>query len=217
DEFHWIWATEWTFFSVEVVSGYAFLRYKDRLSGRARMILLAIYSTAGWFSLFWVNGILSFQLTPGRWIETHSVWSGFFNASFWPSLLYRTVAAMAIAALAACLVIDVSGPPEREARRELIGQASRFLVPMVLMPFLGAWFLASMPPDSRSWVLGGSITMTMFLGMGVGASLLIGAYALGGLWYQQLDINAFTAALLGALAFAATAGGEFVQIGRAHV
>ena len=32
DEFHWIWATEWTFFCVEVVSGYAFLRYKDRLS-----------------------------------------------------------------------------------------------------------------------------------------------------------------------------------------
>ena len=24
DEFHWLWATEWTFFCVEVVSGYAF-------------------------------------------------------------------------------------------------------------------------------------------------------------------------------------------------
>ena len=51
DEFHWIWATEWTFFTVEVVSGYAFLRYKDRLSGRGRMMLLAIYSAAAWFSL----------------------------------------------------------------------------------------------------------------------------------------------------------------------
>ena len=65
DEFHWVWATEWTFFCVEVVSGYAFLRYKDRLSGRGRMLLLAIYSLAAWFSLFWINGILSFQLTPG--------------------------------------------------------------------------------------------------------------------------------------------------------
>ena len=191
DEFHWVWATEWTFFCVEVVSGYAFLRYKDRLSGRGRMLLLVIYSLAAWFSLFWINGILSFQLTPGRWIETHNVWSGFFNASFWPSLFYRTVAAMAIAALAACVVINVASPVEREARRELIGRASLFLAPMVLMPFLGVWFLASIPADSRSWVLGGSVTMTMFMGMGVGASLLIGAYALGALWvpaalYQRL-------------------------------
>ena len=79
DEFHWIWATEWTFFCVQVVSGYAFLRYKDRLSGRGRMLLLVIYSVAAWFSLFWINGILAFQLTPGHWPVTHSVWSGFFN------------------------------------------------------------------------------------------------------------------------------------------
>ena len=177
------------------------------------MLLLVFYSVAAWFSLFWINGILSFQLTPGRWVVTHYVWSGFFNASFWPSLLYRTVAAMAIAALAACVVINVASPVEREARRELIGHASVFLAPMVLMPFLGAWFLASMPADSRSWVLGGSVTMTMFMGMGVGASLLIGAYALGAFWFLRLYINGFTAALLCAIAFAATAGGEFVREG----
>ena len=120
---------------------------------------------------------------------------------------------MAIAALAACVVINISGPLEREARRELIGHASVFLAPMVLMPFLGIWFLASMPADSRSWVLGGSVTMTMFMGIGVGASLLIGAYALGAFWYLRLYINGFTAALLCAIAFAATAGGEFVREG----
>ena len=144
---------------------------------------------------------------------THNVWSGFFNPSFWPSLLYRTVAAMAIAALAACVVINVASALEREARRELIGHASVFLAPMVLMPFLGGWFLASMPADSRSWVLGGSVTMTMFMGIGVGASLLIGAYALGALLVLKLYINGFTAALLCAIALAATAGGEFVREG----
>jgi cytochrome bd ubiquinol oxidase subunit I len=213
DEFHWVWATEWTFFCVEIISGYAFLRYKDRLSARGRMLLLVIYSLAAWFSLFWINGILSFQLTPGRSIETHDVWSGFFNACFWPSLLYRTVASMAIAALAACVVINVASRVEREARRELIGRASIFLAPMVLMPFLGVWFLASMSPDSRSWVLGGSVTMTMFMGIGVGASLLIGAYALGAFRLLRLYINGFTAALLCAIAFAVTAGGEFVREG----
>jgi cytochrome d ubiquinol oxidase subunit I len=213
DEFHWLWATEWTFFCTEVVSGYAFLRYRDRLSARGRITLLAFYSLAAWFSLFWINGILSFQLTPASWVLTHSIWAGFFNPSFWPSLLYRTVAAMAIAALAACVVINLANELEREARRELIGHASVFLAPMVLMPVLGGWFLASMPADSRSWVLGGSVTMTMFMGIGVGGSLLIGAYALGAFWYLKLNINGFTAALLCALALAATAGGEFVREG----
>ena len=45
------------------------------------------------------------------------------------------------------------------------------------------------------------------------ASLLIGAYALGAFWYSKLYINGFTAALLCAIAFAATAGGEFVREG----
>jgi cytochrome d ubiquinol oxidase subunit I len=213
DEFNWIWATEWTLFCAEVVSGYAFLRYRDRLSARGRMTLLAFYSAAGWFSLFWINSILSVQLTPGRWLLTHGGFSGIFNPSFWPSLIYRTVAAMAIAALAACVVINLTGPPDREARRELTGHASVFLAPMVLMPILGVWYLSSMPASSRSWVLGGSVTMTMFMGMGVGASLLIGAYALGAFWLRRLYINGFTAALLCALAFAATAGGEFVREG----
>jgi cytochrome bd ubiquinol oxidase subunit I len=213
DEFHWLWATEWTIFCVEVVSGYTFLRFKDRLSGRGRMLLLVIYSVAAWFSLFWINGILSFQLTPGRWVVTHNVWPGFFNPSFWPTLLYRTVAAMAIATLAACVVINVSRALEREAQRELIGHASLFLAPMVLMPFLGLWFLASMPADSRSWVIGRSVIMTMFMGIGIAGSLLLGIYGLGAFWYKRLYMSGFAAALLCAIAFAATAGGEFVRAG----
>jgi cytochrome d ubiquinol oxidase subunit I len=213
DEFHWFWATEWTLFCAQVVSGYTFLRYKDRLNGRDRMLLLVFYTVAAWFSLFWINGILSFPIPPGPWAVTHDAWSGFFNPSFWPALVYRTVAAMAIGATAACVVIAIAGPSEREARRELIGHVSVFLAPLVSMPLLAIWFLASMPSDSRSPVLGGSVTSTLLMGIGVVASLLIGAYALGVLWYVKLDINGFTAAILFALAFTATAGGEFVREG----
>src|SRR3954466_2456503 len=67
DEFHWLWATEWVWFSVEVVAGYAFYRCAPTLSDRARIRLLALYATASWMSLFWINGILSWQLTPGEW------------------------------------------------------------------------------------------------------------------------------------------------------
>ncbi len=212
-QFHWIWATEWTFFVLEIVSGYAFYRYGRRLNDRSRITLLALYSTAAWFSLFWINGILSWQLTPGHWLVDHSVWSGFFNPSFWPSLVYRTITSMTIAALAACVVINLMPHTDREARTALINRAAHFLAPMAAMPVLGIWFLASIPPDSRAWVLGGSAAMTLFLNLGVGASLLIGGYAVVGLLRQKLYINGATATLLCALALAATAGGEFVREG----
>jgi cytochrome bd ubiquinol oxidase subunit I len=172
-----------------------------------------IYAIAAWASLFIINGILSWQLTPGRWLETHRVADGFFNPSFWPSLLFRTVVSTTLAALAACVVVNTMSRLDREARRSLINRAAHLMLPMVLMPVLGVWFLMAMPPDSRSWVTGGSPAMTMFMFMSIIASLAIGAYALIGLWLQRLYINGATATLLLLLAFFATAGGEFVREG----
>jgi mono/diheme cytochrome c family protein len=55
--------------------------------------------------------------------------------------------------------------------------------------------------------------MTLFAGIAGGASLLIGGYAILGLLRRKLYINGATATLLCALAFGATAGGEFVREG----
>ena len=213
DEFRWIWATEWIFFWLEVVAGYAFYRYAPVLSGRARLALLGVYSIAGWGSLFWINGILSWQLTPGAWTTTHSVWDGFFNPTFWPSLLFRTVVCGVLGALGAAIVINALPQLQREDRARLIHRCSWFLLPMLAMPLLGAWFVAVIPEDSRGWIMGGSMTMTLFLSIAAGASVLIGGYAVIGLWKQHLYINGATATLLAALAFGATAGGEFVREG----
>jgi mono/diheme cytochrome c family protein len=203
DEFHWIWAIEWSFFCLEIASGYTFYRVGDRLPDKIRLRLLLIYAFAAWMSLFWINGILSWQLTPN---------GGFFNASFWPSLLYRTVVAMALAALAAIAVVNTMDLG-REERRRLLHRAVHFLAPMALMPPLGLWYLAVIPADSREWLLGGSIAMTMFVGIAAGASLLIGAYAILLLRVQKLYVNGATAVLLLALAFGATGAGEFVREG----
>ena len=99
-EVHRVWATEWTFFCLEVVSGYLFYRYGPRLPDPTRLRLLGLSAFASWMSLFWINGILSWQLTPGGWLENRDVWTGFFNPGFLPSLLFRTISAAAIAALA---------------------------------------------------------------------------------------------------------------------
>jgi hypothetical protein len=213
DEFHWVWATEWTFFCLEVVAGYAFYRAGPRLDDRSRMRLLICYSFAAWMSLFWINGILSWQLTPGEWISNGRLWTGFFNPSFWPSLIFRTISALTIASLLACVVINTMHELHHTQRAKLIHQAAFLLTPMAAMAPLALWYLAVIPADSRSWVLGGSPAMTMFMALAAGTSLLIGAYALIGLVRQRLYINGATATLLCVLALGATAGGEFVREG----
>lgn len=212
-EFHWVWATEWTFFCLEIVAGYAFYRYGERIDNRSRLTLLAIYSLAAWFSLFWINGILAWQLTPGDWVATREVWQGFFNASFWPSLIFRTIVSLTIAALVSCVVINTMSNLDRDEKTVLINQAARFLAPMLAMPLLGIWYFASIPADSRAWALGANVPMMMFLILSIAMSLLIGLYAVFALIQQKLYINGATATLLCALAFAATAGGEFVREG----
>jgi len=212
DEFHWLWATEWVWFSIEISAGYAFYRFGPRLDDRTRLRLLAIYAGAAWMSLFWINGILAWQLTPGAWLDGGGLWAGFFNPSFWPSLLFRTAVATTLAALAACIVINTMDLP-RERKAALIRRASRFAAPMAVMPLLAGWFVAVIPADSRQWLMGGSMPMTMFVGVAAGASTLIGGYVVVGLIFKRLYINGATATLLLALAFGATAAGEFVREG----
>ena len=55
--------------------------------------------------------------------------------------------------------------------------------------------------------------MTMFLSLSAGASTLLGAYVLQGIARRRFYVNLPTSALLLALAFGATAGGEFVREG----
>ena len=212
DEFHWLWATEWVWFSIEVCSGYAFYRFGARLDDRARRRLLGLYAFAAWMSLFWINGILSWQLTPGGWLEGGGMWAGFFNPTFWPSLLFRTAVSTTLAALAACVVINMMDLP-RERKLALIRGAAKFAVPIAAMPLFALWFLSAIPEDSRSWLLGGSMPMTMFVGIAAGASALIGGYVIVGILMKKLTLNVATAALLLMLAFGATAAGEFVREG----
>lgn len=213
DEFHWLWATEWTFFCLEIVSGYAFYRYGEKLDDRARMRLLVLYAFAAWASLFWINGIISWQLTPGAWAAAGGVWAGMFNPSFWPSLFFRTVASMAGAALIAGVVVHLLPEFSRAERIELLRQAAYFLLPTVLLPIFVAWFLYVIPADSRSWVLGGAAPMTMFFALGVGAAVLIALYAVLALLRRDFYVNLPTAVLLCLLAMGVMTGAEFVREG----
>ncbi len=65
--FVWIWATEWVFFLVEVISILVYYYGWDRLTPEDHMRVGWIYAGSAWVSLVLITGILAFMLTPGSW------------------------------------------------------------------------------------------------------------------------------------------------------
>ena len=98
-QFVWAWAIEWTFFVVEIAAAIIYYYGWERLAAREHLIVGWIYFAAAWLSLFVINGIVTFMLTPGRWLQTGNFWDGFFNPTFWPSLALRTGVCVMLAGL----------------------------------------------------------------------------------------------------------------------
>jgi len=86
----WGWAAEWGFFILEVVTALAYYATWDKVRPRTHLAIIWLYFFAAFMSLVIIQGILSFMLTPGRWVETHSFWDGIFNPSYLPGLVLRT-------------------------------------------------------------------------------------------------------------------------------
>jgi len=87
--FVWGWAIEWVFFIVEMAAALLYVGTWDRVSRRTHLAIGWIYFIAAYLSLVIINGIVTFMLTPGRWLETRAFWDGFFNPTYWPSLFLR--------------------------------------------------------------------------------------------------------------------------------
>ncbi len=97
--FVWAWAIEWTFFITEIAAATVYYYGWDRLSARAHLAVGWIYFASAWLSLVAINGILTYMLTPGAWIETRGFWDGFLNETYWPGVFARTFAAVGLAGL----------------------------------------------------------------------------------------------------------------------
>lgn len=139
--FVWVWAIEWTFFLTEITAAMVYYYGWDRLSPRKHLMVGWIYFGSAWLSLAAINGILAFMLTPGDWVTTGSVWDGFFNPTYWPSLVSRTLAAMALAGLYALFTSSFLEPAE--FRKQVIRYAGlRWLIPATLcLPIALIWYL----------------------------------------------------------------------------
>ncbi len=144
--FVWGWAIEWTFFLVEILAAILYARGWDRLTPRAHEAFGWIYFVAAWLSLVVINGIVTFMLTPGRWVETGSFWDGFLNPTYLPSLVLRTAICLLMAGLFGGFV--ALRTPDRAVRARLVRADARLGLGGLAIAFASfLWYRASIPAE----------------------------------------------------------------------
>jgi cytochrome bd-type quinol oxidase subunit 1 len=144
--FVFAWGTEWVFFVIEIVSIFIYYYTFKTPSARNHLIIGWIYFGAAWMSLFVINGIIDFMLTPGAWVENSNFWSGFFNPTFWPALFFRTFFSIIIAGLFGFLT--ASFLKDRELRTSMLRYSAKWLLaPFILFLASSWWYKVSLPQD----------------------------------------------------------------------
>jgi mono/diheme cytochrome c family protein len=150
--FAWGWATEWTFFAGEIAALLIYYYGYDRLDPKRHMLVGWLYFVFAFLSLFVVNGIVGFMLTPGQWPTTHDFWDGLFNPSFWPSLVLRFALGVLLAGLFG--FATALGIPDARARETMLRASSRWAVlaaPVLLVS--GWWYVDVLPPAVQEFFL----------------------------------------------------------------
>lgn len=155
-----VWGIEWVVFLVELTSIAAYYYLWGRVSERVHLQLGWLYGVTAWLSLFLINGILTFMLTPGQpWLdavgtgkETFVLWSAFFNPTFWPSLFVRTLICLSLAGVFALVTASrINGEAQPKLKTETVLWARRWLLPcFILLPLGLFWYLAEVPASQRA-------------------------------------------------------------------
>ncbi|MCP4569746.1 MAG: hypothetical protein GY841_19370 [FCB group bacterium] len=172
NNFVWGWATEWVAFFVEIAAIIIYYYGWQRLSPKVHLAVGWIYFIAAWASLFVINGIIGFMLTPGEWLLSGNFWDGFFNPTFWPSLFFRTFICLMLAGLYATLTVA------KEKNIDLKTRIMRFnglfiIVPMILLVPSGLWYYNALPASVTAAFVAGSTPMIATQIMIVAAAVLL--------------------------------------------
>jgi len=173
------WAAEWVCFAGEIVALLIYYYRFDTMKPRDHEIIGWFYFVFAWLSLFLINGIIGFMLTPGRFLETGNFWHGFFNESFWPALVFRSALCFMIAGMFGFLT-SAWRRDDAERYTLLRYNALWVIVPFVAMIAGGWWYLQAMPEPQASMIAGRAREVLPYMTVLVWLSpvLLIGAVLL---------------------------------------
>ncbi len=159
------WATEWVFFLVEIVALFIYFYTFGRMDDRTHQAIGWIYFIAAWLSLFLINGIIGFMLTPGDWLENGNFWSGFFNPTFWPALFFRTFVALMLAGIYA--FVTTAFLQDRELKRSMTRFSGKWVLGALVAAIPSAfWYLSVLPPPVRTLTEGASPTIARSMNAG---------------------------------------------------
>lgn len=208
--FVWGWAIEWVFFFTEIAAAFVYYYGWERLDRRTHLTVGWIYAVSAWMSLFIINGILAFMLTPGRWLETPTFGHAFFNPSMLPSCLVRTAVAVALAGvyalLTAAAVRDVG------LRVEVTQYAAKWvLAGTLVLPLAGLWYISTLPPLAREISMGAAPAVTIFAGLSIFFSVLVVVFTYFGPYQHPRYFNLTFAFVIAVLALSSTGVTEWVR------
>jgi len=151
--FVWFWAVEWVMFVVEISASLVYFYGWDRLSPKRHVQVMGVYFVAAWGSLAVINGIITFMLTPGDWLATYNVWDGFFNPTYLPSLVFRTLLTLFMAGLFAFYTGSKLADPALKER--VLRIASYWSLPaLILLPPTAYWYFNALPDSVTNYLAG---------------------------------------------------------------
>ena len=148
----WGWAIEWVFFIVEIVAALVYYTTWEKISKGAHLLVGWLYFIGAYLSLVIINGIITFMLTPGRWLETNAFWDGFFNPTYWPSLLLRTGIAVL---MATAFMVFPALKSSADRKAGVLRYLGWWLVGGALVSYAGfRWWEAMLPDTVRQLFAG---------------------------------------------------------------
>jgi mono/diheme cytochrome c family protein len=145
--FVWGWAIEWAFFIIEICAAIIYFYGWDRMSARDHIRVGWVYFGSAWLSLVVITGIITFMLTPGRWLETGAFWDGFLNPTYWSSVVLRTGICVMLAGLYAMLVAARMSPSDAARSRITRHNAVWGLVGLGITLPSFYWYYRAIPAD----------------------------------------------------------------------
>ena len=116
------------------------------MSPETHMRIGIVYACAGFLSLVLINGIITFMLTPGQGLATGNVWLGFFNPTYWPSVVVRLGICLILAGMFA--LFTAPRIASAEARHVAVRVSGLWIIlPFFLLLGGSVWyFMASVFP-----------------------------------------------------------------------
>jgi cytochrome bd ubiquinol oxidase subunit I len=158
--FVFAWAIEWVFFLVELTTIAVYYYTWDRIPAKLHLTVGWVYAVSSVCTLVIINGILTFMLTPGdTWLsvagtghEASKFWNAFFNPTYWPSLLMRTLVCITLAGVWALITgARIDGETQLPLKTSFLRWTTGWLVPaFVLMPLTLVWYLRMVPESQRA-------------------------------------------------------------------